>query len=570
MNGKVLKWLVLIALMLLIVSFISFWFGGPSFRDQDVVLKIEGPSQATVGDEVVYQVKYSNDTKVNLEDLKFTFSYPTESVVIRDGVVQKDLTEKFTVDSLVSGASGEKEFRAFMVGDRGDTKDVRVSLSFKAGSLKSSFEKSVKLATTIVSVPVSITLVAPPNAVPGQTVSYILDYRNESSNTVGDLLFELTYPDGFLPKDFSSNPDQGQDKWYVLSLKKGSGGRITIQGILNGQEGETKSISVTLKRKVGSQYIDFEKSSSLSVISNALLEVSILVNDSKNYVANPGDNLNYTINYKNASKSTFSGINLSVKLDGDMYDLSTLDTKGGFFDSSNKTIVWNSSNISNFLIFEPNTQGKVNFSIKLKSNLSLDGSNTLFVKSTAKLNTPNVPDNIDGREVSVTSSLVTNITSQPTLAQLIYYNDPNFGSNGPLPLKVDKETILTVRWQITNPGNDLNNAMIIASLPEGVTWKNVFSSNLNLGDPTYNKNSSEATWNLVTLPHGVGSSTPRYELAFQVSVKPTGADKDKVMSLIKDIKLSGSDSVTKQNIIVRAFDANSDNLVDRPNEGKVQ
>lgn len=570
MNSRVLKWLVLVALMLLIVSFVSFWFGGSSFRDQDITLEIQGPTQVAVGDEAIYQVKYSNNTKVDLRDLKFTFSYPAESVVIKDKAVQKDLTEKFTIDSLTSGASGEKEFRAFIVGNRGDIKNTMVNLSFKAGSLKSSFEKSAKLATTIVSVPVSITLVAPPNVVPGQVVSYILDYRNESSNTVGDLLFELDYPDGFTPKDFSSNPDQGQNKWYISSLKKGSGGRITIQGVLNGQEGETKSISVTLKRKIDNQYIDFEKSSSMSVVSSALLDVDILVNDSKNYIANPGDTLNYAINYKNASNSTFNGINLSVKLDGDMYDLSTLDTKGGFFDNSNKTIIWNSGNISDFLIFEPNTRGKVNFSIKLKLNLSLEGSNTLFVKSTARLSTPNVPDNIDGREISAVSSLITNITSQPTLTQLVYYNDPNFGFNGPLPLEVDKETVLTVRWQITNPGNDLNNAVISAVLPEGVTWKNIFSSNLNLGDPVYNKNTSEVTWNLVALPRGVGGVVPKYELAFQISVKPAGTDKDKTVNLIKDIKLSGTDSVTKQNIVVRSFDANSDNLIDRPNEGKVQ
>ena len=570
MSHNVLKWLILLALALLIISFVSFWFRGPSFRDQDINLEIKGPAQATVGDEVIYKLKYSNKTKLDLKNLRFTFFYPTDSVVIQDGVVKTDLTEKFDIDSLGVGKSEEREFRAFIVGDRGDIKEAKLNLSFMAGNLTSTFEKKANLSTTIIAVPISLTLVAPPNVVPGQNIGYILDYRNESSDTVGNLLFKFDYPDGFTPADFSPDPDQGQNGWTLPSLRKGSGGRINISGKLNGREGENKSIAVTLKRKIDNQYVDFEKSTALSVVSSALLDVGITVNDSTNYVANPGDTLNYSVTYKNTSTTTFNDINLSVKLDGDIYDFSTLDTKGGFFDSSTRTIVWNSSNINSFLIFSPNSSGKVNFTIKLKPTSSLSGSNNLFVKSSARLSTPNVPDNIDGREISANASLLTNITSQPTLTQLIYYNDPNFGSTGPLPPKSGQETIFTVRWQITNPGGDLNDAKLTATLPQGVTWKNIFSSNLNLRDPSYNRNSFEVAWNIVTLPHDVGGGMPKYELAFQVSIRPSTNDVGKTIDLIKDIKLTGVDSVTKQNIVVRATNSTTNDLSDRRGEGSVE
>ena len=156
------------------------------------------------------------------------------------------------------------------------------------------------------------------------------------------------------------------------------------------------------------------------------------------------------------------------------------------------------------------------------------------------------------------------------MVQLAYYNDPNFGSSGSLPPQVGQETIFTIRWQVTNPGNDLNDARITAVLPEGVTWKNVFSSNLNLRDPTYKKNISEVIWNITTLPNGVGGFMPKYELAFQISLKPTGADKDKAADLIRNIQLTGVDSVTKQDIVVRVSDITTDDLVDRPHEGTVQ
>src|SRR3989344_5952718 len=117
MKRRILKWLMLLALVLVIISIVIFLFGEPSFSENQVVLELEGPTQTVAGVEVAYKVKYGNETKTNLSNLKFKFIYPDESVVIRDGEILKELSETFTLDELKSGSSGEKEFYAFLVGD---------------------------------------------------------------------------------------------------------------------------------------------------------------------------------------------------------------------------------------------------------------------------------------------------------------------------------------------------------------------------------------------------------------------------------------------------------------------
>ena len=189
MAQKLLKWLVLFALVLFIIAIVIFLFGKPSFSEDQVVLELEGPTQASVGDEAVYKVKYGNNTKIELSNLRFKFTYPEEAVVIKDGQVVKELSETFVVDKLQNGESGEREFRAFLVGDRGNIKNAKIELEFRAGSLRSSFEKTETISTTLISVPVSLTLVAPPTAVSGQTINYILDYRNESGDNISDIRF---------------------------------------------------------------------------------------------------------------------------------------------------------------------------------------------------------------------------------------------------------------------------------------------------------------------------------------------------------------------------------------------
>ncbi|MEK7138609.1 MAG: hypothetical protein AAB799_00315 [Patescibacteria group bacterium] len=566
MAQKLLKWLILLALVLFIVAVAIFLFGDPSFSEDQVVLELEGPTQASVGDEVVYKVKYENKTKQELKNLKFKFSYPEESIVVRDSDILEDLTEVFTIDKLQDNESGEREFKAFLAGDRGNIKNAKIELEFKVENLRSSFEKSDTISTTLISVPVSLTLVAPPSAVSGQTVNYILDYRNESKDKISDVQFEFDYPDGFSVSDKlpSSNV------WSIPILKQGEGGRINIKGTLVGKEGEVKMISVLLKRNINGKFIKYQGASTSTLISNPLLGLDVTVNNSNSYSAHLGDRLQYVIKYKNNSNYNLIGLNLSAKLEGEMYDIATLDTKGGFYDSSDGTILWNAAVIPDFSVLPPNKSGDVEFQVNVKNEFppSSIGGRNFFVKVSSKLSTPNVPSEVEGNEVAASAELLTRVSTQPMLSQTAFYNDSAFGSSGPLPPKAGKETIFTVHWQITNPGNDMNKVQVRAVLPPGIIWKNVVSVGLGQSEPTFDPDSSEVVWNIGVLPQSTGVLTPKYEASFQLGLKPSLVGQ--VPVIVKEVRFSGTDSFTKEQIVINAPELTTDNLVDRPGEGTVE
>jgi len=114
----------------------------------------------------------------------------------------------------------------------------------------------------------------------------------------------------------------------------------------------------------------------------------------------------------------------------------------------------------------------------------------------------------------------------------------------------------------------MNSAEVKAVLPPGVNWKNVVSVGLGQSEPTFNANSSEVRWNIGVLPQGTGVLTPKYEASFQVSVKPSVVGQ--TPTIVKDSKFSGTDSFTKEQIILNAPDLTTNELVDRPGEGTVQ
>jgi hypothetical protein len=578
MSNKVLKILILVAILLFIISAGFFWFGRPSFREKDVLLKLEGPLQVKAGDQVTYKLKYSNETKLPLYDVKLSFTYPSESIALKSNGTKaessddKEVTESYDIGTVMSGSSEEKELDAILIGERGDIRTARAVMTFRAGSLTSPFEKTAAIGTTIMSLPVSLTLISPSNVIDGQNVNYLLDYKNESDQTIPELRVEFTYPEGFISQEYSPQPSEQKNIWILNDLKPGESGRITVLGVIYGKEGETKVLKVDLKRKLDGSYITYEKAVSSSLMANPLLSLDILVNGSRSFVANAGNTLKYTINFKNSSNLYLSGMTLSAKLDGTMFDLTTLDTRGGYYDSTNRTIVWSEGVIPFFSSFDPNTKGKAEFQIKLKKTFpsGYTGSNSMFLKVTAKLSTPNVPPSIDASEIFTTANLVTNISTQPTLTQMAYYAEQGQEPMGPFPPQAGKETIYTVHWELSNPGNSMVPARISATLPDGASWKAVSTATANQAPPIYNRAGSEVIWNLPSLPAGTGGYSEKYEAVFRIGFIPSEAQKGKAPAILTNVKLTGTDSVTNQTIIINEDNITTDTISDQPDGGRVQ
>src|SRR3989344_46779 len=370
------KYIALGLAVLLLVALTFFFMGRGSFHEGDVELKIEGSTEVTGGDLVTYKITYKNKNKIDLSDAKLNILYPQDSVVVKDGNIVDLNAENFDIDEIGNGEAGEKEFSAYIVGDRGSVRTLKATLTYRAGNLSSTFRKEMNLATTITSIAVPITLVATPTIISGQNTSYLIDYRNQSSQDLENLRFVIKYPQGFAPTKFSPEPSArqaGQAIWDVAKLKQGDGSRITIEGMLSGSEREAKVITVTLQKKIttpsGDVYVDFQKSEASSVISTPILSLDLRLNDSEDYVAHLGDTLRYKLRFQNNNSVDVTGLSLSVKLNGNMYDFSTVRTDG-FFDGRLNTIFWNASTVPALNILQSNQSGTVEFEVRLKSSFS--------------------------------------------------------------------------------------------------------------------------------------------------------------------------------------------------------
>ncbi len=567
-SNRLLRWLILAAAGLFVVAIGSLFWGGSSFSTQNVILEISAPDRATSGDEVTYVITYRNGTGVALTDLSFRFFYPEDSIVLRDGEPTTPDSEGFTVERLEPGEEGTKEITVFVVGDKGAIQTAKLNLIFKAGTIRSSFEKEVTAATTITDLPVVLTLVAPPSATSGAMIQYILDMRNETDADLSDLRLEFQYPDGFKPTQYRPQPDEGSTIWNIETLEAGDGQRITVTGTLDGAERDVKTAVAVLKRNLNGTYVDYVRTDALTTISSPLLSVSVAPRDGSNYTSFPGDKLNYIVAYRNDSRYTFSGLRLTVLLEGEMYDLSRVEVSNGYFNEAAHTVVFDASGVPDLAQLSPGRSGQVAFAVPLKPGLSgASGTQAFFVKATAELSTSNIPSGLSAEDAIAGGSVITRITSQPALMQSVLY-DNGMGS-GPLPPKVGQETSLTFRWQISNPGNEVRNTVVTATLAPGVSWKGNAVAVQGGSAPTYDAGSRTVTWNIGTLPFGVGNGTPRYEATFQISIQPSSSQVGDAANLTNASTLVGTDGFTGGEVRVPLGGLTTENIEGHDNEGRV-
>ena len=564
---NLLRWLIIAAAVLFVGAIASLFFGGNSFSAGGVTLTLESSDRVVSGDEITYTVRFRNDTKVALSSLSFRLFYPTGSIVLKDGKPTTPDSEGFIVDSLAPGKEDTREFRAFIVGDKGSIETAKVQLVFQAGTLKSSFQKEATVSTTITALPVTLTLVAPPTVVSGQSIQYILDARNDSANDLSDLKLQLAFPDGFTVQSTQPQADEANYIWDLASLKAGKGTRITVSGPLTGNEQEAKTVTATLRRNLNGQYVDYVRTDASTTISSPLLSVSLAPNGNRDYVAILGDSLRYSVTYKNASRYTFLGLTLRITLEGAMYDTAGIRADSGFFEDATKTVVYDSSGVPALAQLPPGQSGTVTFTVPLKAGFTGGaGAQTSFVKASASLSTPNVPPGVDSSEVAATDSVTTKIGTQPSFSETILY-DGGLGS-GPIPPTAGQTTSYTIRWQLTNPSNNINNAKITATLPPGVSFGTGVAVNGGAA-PAFDRNHNTVTWTIGSLPFGAGVGTPKYEATFTISITPSSNQIGSSAALVSGVVLTGTDAFTGNSVQVSVHDMTTDGVDNHSNDGRV-
>ncbi len=525
----------------LIVAGIFIYRGFTSFDKNQVSLEIIGAKNLVSGEKVVYQVKYKNDTRLELKNVKLSFHYPEDSLPEES----ETSIETRSLDNLASGVSGEAEFPVRLIGQKNSLKLAKVELSYQPGKIETFFSNQAEFSTKITSVPLVLAFDLPEKVVNGQSFDFSIRVINQSEVALNDLRLRLDYPGGLNLEDIQPSAFEDDNIWQFEKIMPNQEKEISFKGVLTGSAKETKAFEAWIERKQDDKWVIYNRSAEIVAIAVSPLYVDMWVNQKKDLVAFTGDRLDYKIKYKNTTETGISNVVVDVNLEGDAYDLTTLRVKNGSFNGLTNLISWDPGSLNDLNFLDPGEEGELSFSVKIKDYLPIQDYNDkhFSVKALAMIDSLNPPAELKDIKIDGKAQIVNKIASNLVLYAKGLYYDEQMPNTGPIPPKVGEKTTYTLRWQILNSSNDVKDVVVEANLPPHVEWLgNIYPAS---ADIRYDPATGKVSWHLNEVKATTGILSPVKEGIFQIAITPGLPDLGSFVELLGQSNIVAHDPFVK-------------------------
>ncbi|PIR58257.1 MAG: hypothetical protein COU70_01870 [Parcubacteria group bacterium CG10_big_fil_rev_8_21_14_0_10_35_15] len=528
MNKKVIRYIIIFSLVIVVAGF--WYFQRNAFSKDILKLEILGSDTTEVGQKMDYVLKYKNNGKISLTNIKLTFEFP-ENSLIEDNKIR--IEQK--LDDIYPGEEKTITFSGRVLGQENELKKAKAWLEFQPKNLKAKYQVSTTQTTVIKFSPLTFELDLPSKIETEKDFSFSLNYFSNIDYPLSQLRVKIDYPSGFEFSD-SSPKALENNEWQVPILNKAEGGRIRIFGKINGDIGEQKVFKASFGMWTEGNFVMLKEATKGAEIIKPTIYLSQLVNGSSDYSANPGDFLHYEVFFKNIGSSPFENLFLAIDLNSSLFDLTTLKSLNAEYHQGDSSMIWDWKKNPQLKFLDENEEGKVEFWINLKEDLPVikPKDKNLVLKDSISL----FPAK---EEFSI------KVSSKIDLDQQAFFTSDSFPSSGSLPLRVGLPTAFTINWKLKNFYNDLRNVKVRATLPAWVS----LTGQLLPRDSSFlfDSQSREIIWEVGEVMAGQGGNgSDSANLSFQISLVPNSSQLGQMPEIISMARVFGDDTWTQNEI----------------------
>ena len=567
-----LWWLVALAAVFFIgaVAFFIYFFtfgggsSGASASNIDIV--ITGPPQIAGGEVTELQISITNKNSVPLSLANLNVTYPAGTRSPSDFITPQ-LTYPIDLGTIQPGETKEGTVKAVFSGTEGEPSDVKAELDYHLSGSNAIFTANSDYAFTFSSSPLSISVDGDNQAVSGQPLTLTVTVASNATEPINDVLLQAAYPFGFQFTSSGPNPI-APGLWELGTLNPGQKQTLTLSGVLTGSTGDNRVFNFTSGTRTNSTSTTIDVPLATNpfamAISQPFLGLSILVNNSSSSpsVITPDQKVTVTIQYRNNLSTAITNAVIVAKLSGFEIDGSQVSSSDGFYRSNDDTVLWNNTTTNGELaLLAPGASGQLIFSFEAPSSDALksasDPSIGISINAAGnRVSESGVPENLTSAatdEIAIASNLKLS-------ANGLYYSSP-YGSVGPLPPQAGVETTYAMVLTLTNTTNQIDNAVVTATLPPYIrTTGKESPSYENL---KFNQDTGQVTWNVGNIAAGVGTNgvQPR-QVAFEVGFTPSTSQIGQIPILLQDITLTGTDDSTGEPVTLTVPNITTDLLGD--------
>lgn len=561
----------LIGMLLLIISGGIFYYAGKSFfsgvnifTGDNVKLTIEGISQVSAGEKIVYTIKYENLEKIDLSDVVLKVNYPNGFVYEKSRPLPTDQNNNsWDLGYLRSQKSGQIEITGSLIGEESETKKLGAKLNYRLGGDQSIGTQESEIETKI-SFSVLTLDISGPSQLLGDDAEYKIKYSNTSEEAIEDIQILATYPEGFI--FISSDPIKPQENtgsaiWLINNLGGQQSKELVIKGSFKKTENpktenllelelpqsdaakenspsEISSNSAENKEKIlkiqigilSKDDIFFPQSEKefITNIASGDLAVGLKINGkAENSIINLDDTLAYSVDYANKSSLNFQDVQIKLIINSNILDWTSIEnkTEGIVADEEiingmlARSLTWEIENI------KEGEEGVFTIKIKTKPYSKLDKTNSLDLKTEARTKT--VIGKIDGEKsnkIIESDKITAQVNTELNLETKADFQNAN-----------EYELV----WQLTNTIHEVENVKVEAVLPQEIIW--MAKSSVSAGDIYFDPEAKKVSWQLNRIPVGIDIPlVARFKLQTTFEGRP---------KLLTNLQLSAKDKVTGAPII---------------------
>lgn len=556
-------WIFLSSFLFFVIALGVFFFiqvkGGNTISSSNIKIDIIGPTQASSGEETIFDVVITNenDAPVELADLLISYPRGTRSALDRSTDFPR---EKIVIGTIAKGEVVRKTIRPILFGEEGTMLSLGFTLEYRLANSQSVFEKKATYDIPVGTSPVSLKVEGLKEINASQDITLSVTLNSNSTDVVKNLLLVAEFPNGFEVKEVTPKSIEGKTVWRLGDIESGGEKVVKIKGRVYGNQNEEKFFRFSLGGESSlvplSIEAPFTKTNHVVLVRQPFIGATLTVDggSTNQNVVKPGKDLRLAVSWENNLTVPILDASIEMKLRGSFLDKKSISPDKGFYRSSTDSITWTKLEDERLTVIGPNEDGDIRVSGKLFGSFAKEASGKkneeVLVDVTIKgkrLSEDNVPE-----EIISTISRKLKVETEATLSSKIVHFGGVIANQGVLPPQVDKKTEYTVTWGVTNSLNDIEGAKVVAVLPSYVEWGDV---TLPTSEKiSFNKESREITWDIGKVLAGGGIGGSFREVSFKIAITPSLSQIGTSPTLLKIASFTGRDTFTGTDLVTKTQD----------------
>lgn len=537
-------------------------FGGKGVR-----FEIEGPKKIISGKASDITLSYFNNEGVPLAEASVNLLL-TPGYIIKESSPEQTEPGVWNLGSLEKGEKGKINVKIIFIGEEDDKATLTGSMNYRPANFNSEFEKIASYTGTINEIILGIEAEGAIEAEPGEEIEYKIIYKNLSDEEIFNVAVNPVLPEQFIFATSTPAPNKGKI-WYFEKLAPEAEGEIILKGSysseISGEINQKFEVGFVIDENTFVAQEDVEIP--LTILKSDLI-LTLLVNGGRGGSANFGDTLNYLISFKNDGEEKLEDVELKVIFEPSPIINGRSPLNWGSLEEDYGAtkkefeLLWDGHDMSKLNELNIGEEGTMDFSLNL-INYALSDKEDHVVSAWIEAVIGKKGEKESGRVVQSTRVDLTINSNLEFNAYGRYFNDDNIAvGSGPLPPRVGNTTSYKVFWKIENSLHNLDNVVVSAKLPTGVSWDEKDFS--EYGDIFYDKESRKVFWRIDKLPKTITET----EASFNISVTPESSDVGNTLKILENSTIEARDIETNGLIIITEPSLTTELLGDPEAEGR--